>query len=975
MTPARFQTIEEIYRVALDREPGRISAFLDTACNGDQVLRGKVEALLRSRERAAEFIETSAVGLTTKIIQTGEAHRLVGHTVGHYKISELLGSGGMGEVYLATDVIAGRKAALKLLPKRFTGNAERLKRFQREARAVVALNHPNIVTVYEVGQDHATHYMASELIEGETLRQHLERRHLPVSEAVDVAIQIASALAAAHHAGIVHRDIKPENVMVRNDGYVKVLDFGIAKLAEQEAPVTMPKDEALLLVETNLGAILGTVRYMSPEQACGAPIDQRTDIWSLGVILYEMITAHAPFTADTPAEVMSAVLEKEPLPLTSYIKQVPVELQQIISKALRKDRSERYQSAAKMLDALKNLRRKLEFKAELERLSTIPSWLRWIRSPVAVASILLVFALGLALPFYWHRKPTTSLPSDKSIAVLPLENLSDEKDNAFFAAGIHDELLSDLSKIKDLRVISRTSVIQYNSGSPRNIREIGKQLDVAHLVQGSVQRTGNRVKVSAQLIDARTDTHLWSQTYDRDLIDVFAIQAELARTIADQLQARLSPAENVAITEKPTGDPMAYAYYAQAKAIGCRDDWEGSDNYRTRAVELLEKATQRDPNFALAYCELANVHRIFYHKMWDIKHLELAKKAAETAARLRPDLGETHLALARYYFSAGFSPAGGTTGGVHTDNFERAREELALARLKLPNDPDAIFLAGRIDRRQSRWDSALANFQKANNLDPRHGTFADYLATAYFEMRRYSDLEQLTKKWITSGAIEEPAIQSWVAKLKLAQGDPVAAQSILEQVPLDFSPDGSIWRLRFDAALYLRDYDAVDRVIAATPVRWADQALEGRHPESWADGQVARAHGDKEKAQAVFAATRNKFDERWGDNPKDEAYFVRIATYDAGLGRKEDAIREALRAVELMPIAKDSVNGPFLVTGLALVYAWTGERDRALEQLEKVATIPAGVTYGDLRFNPCWDSLRGDPRFDKIVAAAKAASR
>src|SRR5437763_16323412 len=284
MTPAQFQTIEQIFRAALDQEPDQISAFLDKACGGDEVLRRKVEALLASRRRAASFIETSAVGLATKIIQNGQADSLVGQTIGHYKISESIGTGGMGKVYLAIDITADRKAALKLLPMRFTGEPERLKRFQQEARAVVALNHPNILTVYEIGEDHSIHYIASELIEGETLRERLQRGPMHLSEALDVAIQVASALAAAHQAGIVHRDINPENIMLRPDGYAKVLDFGIAKLAEQELPTSMPKNEALLLVETNLGSILGTVRYMSPEQSCGEQIDKRTDIWSLGVV-------------------------------------------------------------------------------------------------------------------------------------------------------------------------------------------------------------------------------------------------------------------------------------------------------------------------------------------------------------------------------------------------------------------------------------------------------------------------------------------------------------------------------------------------------------------------------------------------------------------------------------------------------------------------------------------------------------------
>src|SRR5213082_3403639 len=293
MTPAQLQTIEEIFYAALDQEPDDVARFLETACEGDELLRRKVEALLASRQRVGSFIETSAVGIATRIIENEQADLLVGQTFGHYKISKRIGGGGMGEVYLATDMTAGRKAALKLLPMRFTGNANRLKRFQQEARAVVGLNHPNILTVYEIGEDHSTHYIASELIEGETLRQRLLRGRIEVGEAVDVAIQVASALAAAHEAGIVHRDINPGNIMLRPDGYVKVLDFGIAQLAEQEGPATMPKDEALLPVETNLGSILGTVRYMSPEQACGGHVDKSTDIWSLGVVLYEMLTGHA----------------------------------------------------------------------------------------------------------------------------------------------------------------------------------------------------------------------------------------------------------------------------------------------------------------------------------------------------------------------------------------------------------------------------------------------------------------------------------------------------------------------------------------------------------------------------------------------------------------------------------------------------------------------------------------------------------
>src|SRR6266853_4499365 len=390
MTPARLQTIKEIFHAALDCEPDQLNAFLDETCAGDEVLHANVEALLASHLQAGNFIETPVASLAASIVKNGRADVLMGQMIGHYKISKRIGSGGMGEVYLASDISAGRKAALKLLPTQFAGDAGRMKRFQQEARAVAGLNHPNILTIYEVGADSSLRYIASELIEGETLRQRLGRESMQLSEAVEIAIQVAGALAAAHEAGVVHRDVKPENIMLRPDGYVKVLDFGIAKLAEQEVPVTMAEEEALLLVETNLGSVLGTVRYMSPEQARGAHVDRRTDIWSLGVVLYEMVTGHAPFTGDTPGEVMSSILEREPPPLTSYVAHASADLQQIISKTLRKDREERYHSADELLGALKDLRHKLEFQDQSERSTPAPSWLRWTRSPTALALVLLV---------------------------------------------------------------------------------------------------------------------------------------------------------------------------------------------------------------------------------------------------------------------------------------------------------------------------------------------------------------------------------------------------------------------------------------------------------------------------------------------------------------------------------------------------------------------------------------------------------
>src|SRR5712675_1081114 len=598
MTPARFQTIEGIFLAAVEHEPDQVSAFLDTACAGDQTLRREVEALLASDQRAGQFIETSSVGLATKVIQNQHADSLVGRTIGHYKISESIGTGGMGEVYLATDITAGRKAALKLLPLRFTGDAERLKRFQQEAHAVVGLNHPNILTVYEIGEDHSTNYIASELIEGETLRQRLARGPMQQSEAIDVAIQVASALVGAHNAGIVHRDIKPENIMLRPDGYVKVLDFGIAKLAEQELPVTMPRDEALLLVETNLGSILGTVRYMSPEQALGAQVDKTTDIWSTGVVLYEILTGHAPFTGDTPGEVMSSILEKEPPPLTNYLAHAPAELQQIISKTLRKERAERYQSAHQLLEAFQSLRRSMEFKTALERSTKAPLWLRWARSPIASALLLLVAALALAVPFYWHRNLTPISIPEKSIAVLPFLDLSQTKDQEYFCDGISEEILDALAKVDGLRVVGRTSSFSFK-GKNANVSEIGKKLNVENVLEGTLRREGNSVRVTAELINTRSGFHLWSETYERELQGVFALQDEITRSIVEALKVKLA----VSLPVHEQRNTEAYELYLQGLFFSNKS----SEADLRRALSFFQGTLEKDSTFSRAWTGIAKV--------------------------------------------------------------------------------------------------------------------------------------------------------------------------------------------------------------------------------------------------------------------------------------------------------------------------------------------------------------------------------
>src|SRR6266700_1001584 len=791
MTPVRLQTVEEIFHAALEQEPDRVGAFLDTACEGDKLLRGKVEALLASHQRAGVFIETPVTGIATRIIENEQADLLVGQTIGHYKISKRIGSGGMGEVYLATDITAGREAALKLLPTRFTSDAERLKRFKHEERALVGLNHPNILTVYEIGEDHSTHYIASELIEGETLRQRLMRGRMELSEAVDVAIQVASALAAAHGTGVVHRDIKPENIMLRPDGYVKVLDFGIAKLAEQEVPATIPTEEALLLVETNLGSVLGTVRYMSPVQAFGGPVDKRTDDWSLDVVLYEMVTGHAPFTGETPGEAMASILGTEPPPLTSSIAQTPAELEQVVSKALYKEREERYQSAHELLEALKDLRHKLEFEAELERSTAAPSWLRWTRSPTVLVLVLLVAALALAFPFYWHRNPPTSSIPEKSIAVLPFLDLSQAKDQEYFCDGMSEEILDALAKVDGLRVVARTSSFSFKGKNP-DVSELVKKLNVENVVEGSVRRDGNRVRISAQLINARNGLQLWSETYERELQGVFALQDEITRAIVDALKIKLA----VSLPAHEQRNTEGYDLYLQGLYFSNR----GSEEDLRKALSFFQRSLEKDPTFARAWTGIAKVWFFLadvYVKPLDaypqskaaaLKAIALDEKDAEAhcylgeakrildwdlpgeevelqrARQLDPNSAPVHFFLALLPLFRG-------------DLKEGLRLVLEAEKLD-PLSPIISYVATAAYLADNRIDEAIIEGQRTQRLDPHYFYLDSNLAAAYREKGNFTEAIAL----YTKAQEEQRFPSSGLAITYARMGQQAEAQKILDQL-------------------------------------------------------------------------------------------------------------------------------------------------------------------------------------------------
>ncbi len=582
---------------------------------------------------------------------------------------------------------------------------------------------------------------------------------------------------------------------------------------------------------------------------------------------------------------------------------------------------------------------------------------RW----ATTAAVLLALAAIVAgiVVFSRYRFRSTLAALEKSIAVLPFENLSEEKENAFFADGVQDEILTDLAKIADLKVISRTSVMQYKNGISRNLREIGEQLGVAHVLEGSVQRTGGRVRVSAQLIDARTDAHLWAEHYDRPLDDVFAIQSEVAQAIADQLNAKLSPAEKAAIKERPTGDLVAYDLYLRAEALRAATSFNArlKENL-LEATRLLEQAIARDPTFFLAYCRLAEAHDLIYFFGSDHTpaRLALASTAVQTALRLRPGSGEAHLTLAAHLYR-GYG------------DYEHALDELTLAQRALPNDPLVFELTGFIARRQGRWEESTTDLKRALELDPRNLFFLQQLSFTYDWQHRYRDLASVLDRALklVPSDPETRVARALIDFAERADARPVHAtiETIIAEDPAAATNIADRW---FYIALCERDNFGISRALAVIPPEGISQGSIWS-PRAYFEAVAARARGDATVARAAFTVARAEVEKTTHDQPDYAQGLIILGLIDAGLGRKDDAIREGRRAIELVPVSKDAIDGADFILNLAVIYAWTGEKDLALEQLNKVSKLPYAPSYGDLRLSPEWDPLRGDPRFEKIVAS------
>jgi serine/threonine-protein kinase len=575
---------------------------------------------------------------------------------------------------------------------------------------------------------------------------------------------------------------------------------------------------------------------------------------------------------------------------------------------------------------------------------------------ICLAIVALIFApavmkslsrQGAVMPPPSAPSATASTVPEKSIAVLPFENLSGNKDNSYFAAGVQDEILSDLAKIADLKVISRSSTRPYEAGKPRNSRKIGQELGVAHLLEGNVQRTGNHLRINAQLIDTRSDSQVWAEQYNRKMDDLFALQSDLAQAIVAQLKGRLSASEKAAIESRPTEDAQAYDLYLQAR--GAVVEYRFED-----AVDLLNKVIARDPNFALTYCLLANAHLRIYRYGDDPSKARLAaaKAAMEAALRIAPDRPEPHLAQAQYYY-------------IGMRDYEKAAAALAAAPPSSSSDRAQFFdLAALTERRLGHWKEALRDGEKAMELDPHDPFIATEVIESYLRLRRYSEAEKLANK--TIGLITTQAAPFWSLKAEsiLAQGDPARARVFLEGAPPDVRNKHSKMA---QIAFYERDFARATSEIAAA--RGSETPMDKEFLDLL-EGTISLVRGDPEKAMFAFEKARNKLEAALAEQPDEPETISNLAWAYAGLGRREDALRANQRSVELVPSWRDATDGPFYANMQAQTLAWFGDKDAALKQLTSVVKLAGGPSFGELKLDPSWDELRGDPRFDELIAEA-----
>jgi serine/threonine protein kinase/tetratricopeptide (TPR) repeat protein len=935
MTPAGISV-----SIPLEKEP--------VACpqcgSASRVRRGLCLNCLLSQGLGADSDNSETLEEVLGEVDVRDAH----WRVGNYQILEEIGRGGMGVIYRARQRHSRRIVAVKRILSYHADSQETLARFRREAEAAASLDHPNILPIYEVSEsEDGLPFFSMKFAGGGSLLEAAPALRSEPRRAVALMAKVARAVQYAHIKGILHRDLKPGNVMLDGHGEPLVSDFGLAKWLDITSDLT------------HTLTIFGTPGYIAPEQVKGsaANLSPASDVYSLGAILFNLLTGRPPFLGEHALAVIQQASEKSAPKLRILAPTLDRDLETICAKCLEREPNARYHSAG---DLAEDLERWLEGRHIIARPVSPPArvW-RWSRrNPITAGMTALVLALGTGVGvMIWNSEMATP-PIRSGLAVLPFENLSTNGENTFFADSIQDGILTKLARVSDLKVVSRTSVLPYRGA--RSAWQIGNALNVSHVLEGSVRRNAGKIFVNVQLVDTRTDMHVWAESYESELNNVFGIQSQIAKKVADQLEAKVSSTEKSAIEEPPTRDLVAYDLYLRATdliqgiAFSSRAKQDLLD-----AVQLLDQAVARDSSFFIAYYQLAGAHDRMYFLGFDHTdaRVKLAEAAVESIRHLRPASGETHLAIAQHLY------------WVYGD-YDRAQKELAAARLTLPNESRIPLLTGYIDRRQGRWEKSLEEMKQALELDPRNFSILQQISITYEGLRRYKEMAETLDRALTITPKDIPSrVRRALVDLE-SHANPKPLHTTIETI---LAEDANALPLLvdqwLDLALRERDPVAARRALAAMPEDGCyDENIP--FPNSWCEGIAARFQGDELAARTAFTSARKELAQTLRDQPDYAAALCALGVVDAVLGNKEDAIREGQRAVELMPVSKSAIEGSLLIEYLAVIYAWTGDKDRAIEQLAERAKLPvAGLSYGHLCLHPFWDPLRGDPRFEAIIAS------
>jgi TolB-like protein/Tfp pilus assembly protein PilF len=841
--------------------------------------------------------------------------------------------------------------ALKVIDRKVAQMPGVRSRFLREARAAAQIHHPNVARVSHYGEQDGECFYVMELVEGETLEANVRREGpMPLTLALEVIEQATRALAAAEKCGVVHRDIKPSNIMLESDPaggvpIVKMIDYGIAKILNPEAERGAEQTQT---------GFIGTPAFASPEQFAPSEqmkIDTRSDIYSLGATFWYLLSGRVPFVGRTLREV--AAKQAEELPLEQLKNShVPARVVALLQSILAVDPAKRPQTARELLLAIHACYTKFSTEARSRRKRSII---------VAAGAILLLGAIAIGAWLY--QRVQSSADIERSIAVLPFENRSEDKANAYFAEGIQDEILTRLSKIADLKVISRTSTQHYKS-VPENVPEIGKQLGVAYILEGSVQRSGDGVRVNVQLIKAANDSHLWADTFDRKLTDIFSVESEVAKAIAEQLRAKLTGQEEQVIAAKPTDNVEAYDAYLRGLAYSLKIAITPANSLG--AQKYLKEAGRLDPKFALSWALLSYVDAVGYitqNLQPTVALREEARQAAETALTLQPNLGEAILAKGYYHYAC-------------LKDYDTAVGYFEQARQFLPNSSKIPESLGYVTRRRGQWDRSESYFNEAERLDPRNVFLLTQHAISYIDLRRFPEalrkLDQVLN--IIPDDVDAIALKAGIAQ---AEGDLPRASAILAPLHPAADDDGLLETQVYQAILERRPAQIILRLkeILAKP----DPALgyfsgELRFCLGWAQ-EVAGEHA---AAQETWRQARSELESLLKEQPENWSLIGDLALTNMGLGDKAAALAQAEQAMAVNPIEKDAFYGPFPIEILARVAAQTGEPDRAIAALQKVLSIPYArslasnvpLTPALLRLDPMFDPLRNDPRFQKLAASS-----